>query len=45
MALIDQAMEAEPEKLTVDEISMKVSKLRLRRRNEAAKLIRSDRDR
>lgn len=45
MALIDQAMEAEPRKLSVDEISVKVGRLGLRRRNEAVKLIRSDRDR
>ena len=45
MALIDNAMEAEPKKLSVEEISLKVSRLGLRRRNEAVKLIRSDRDR
>jgi plasmid stability protein len=45
MALIDQAVESEPRKLSVDEISAKVSRLGIKRRNEAVKLIRSDRDR
>ena len=45
LALIDEAIEAVPRKLSIDEIAAKVSKLGLRRRNEAAKLVRADRDR
>jgi len=45
LALIDEAIEAIPHKLSVDEIAAKASRLGLRRRNEAAKLIRADRDR
>ena len=45
LALIDDAIDNVPRQLSVDEIAVKVSKLGLRRRNEAAKMIRSDRDR
>ena len=45
MALIDQAVESEPRRVSVDEVVLKVSRLGLKRRNEAVKLIRSDRDR
>lgn len=45
LALIDEAVDGVPRKLSVDEIVLKVGKLGLRRRNEAAKLIREDRDR
>jgi plasmid stability protein len=45
LALIDEAIEHVPRKLSVDEIAAKVGKLGLKRRNEAVKLIRSDRDR
>jgi antitoxin FitA len=43
-ALIDQATET-PRSLTVDEIVARVSGLNLQRRDEAARLIREDRDR
>lgn len=45
LALIDQAIESEPRKLSVDEIVAKISKLGLKRRDEAVKLVRRDRDR
>jgi plasmid stability protein len=44
-ALIDEATADIPRKLTVDEIAAKVSALGLTRRDEAARLIREDRDR
>ena len=43
--LIDQATAEIPRKLTVDEIAAKVGALGLTRRDEAARLIREDRDR
>lgn len=45
LALIDQAVEAVPRRLSVDEIVLKVGELGLKRRDEAVKLIRKDRDR
>jgi antitoxin FitA len=45
LALIDEAIEDVPHKLSIDEVAGKIGKLGLRRRNEAAKLIRADRDR
>ncbi len=42
-ALIDQAT-GTPDALTVDEIVVRVSRLGLQRRDEAARLIRDDRD-
>jgi len=44
-ALIDQATASVPLKLTVDEVAAKAAALGLQRRNEAARLIREDRDR
>lgn len=44
-ALIDEAIGTVPRKLSVDEIAAKVGKLGLTRRDEAARLIREDRDR
>jgi plasmid stability protein len=44
-ALIDKATADIPRKLNVDEIAAKVSTLGLTRRDEAARLIREDRDR
>jgi plasmid stability protein len=44
-ALIDAATSVRPQKLSVDEIAVRVGKLGLQRRNEAARLIREDRDR
>ena len=44
-ALVDAATAVAPRKLSVDEIAAKVSKLGLSRRDEAARLIREDRDR
>ena len=44
-ALIDAATKVRPQKLSVDEIAARVDKLGLQRRNEAARLIREDRDR
>jgi hypothetical protein len=44
-ALVDEATADIPRKLTVDEIAAKVSTLGLTRRDEAARLIREDRDR
>lgn len=44
-ALIDAAVGIPPSKLSVDEVATKVSRLGLQRRDEAAALIREDRDR
>ncbi len=44
-ALIDEATGIAPRRLSVDEIAAKVSRLGLTRRDEAARLIREDRDR
>jgi antitoxin FitA len=44
-ALIDEATSGAPRRLTVDEISERVSRLGLTRRDEAAQLIREDRGR
>ena len=44
-ALIDAATSAQPGKLSVDEIAIRVGKLGLQRRSEAVRLIREDRDR
>ncbi|HLH50239.1 MAG TPA: hypothetical protein VKV96_12920 [Roseiarcus sp.] len=44
-ALIDQATASVPLKLTVAEVAAKAAALGLQRRNEAARLIREDRDR
>ncbi len=45
LALIDEAVEGTPRRLSVDDVARKVSTLGLRRRDEAASLIRKDRDR
>jgi antitoxin FitA len=44
-ALIEEAAAAAPRRLSVDEVAERVSKLGLTRRNEAARLVREDRDR
>jgi antitoxin FitA len=44
-ALVDAATAVAPRKLSVDEVAAKVSKLGFSRRDEAAQLIREDRDR
>jgi len=44
-ALIEEASNAVPRRLSVDEIAETVSKLGLTRRNDAARLVREDRDR
>jgi plasmid stability protein len=44
-SLIEEATGSAPRRLSVDEIAAKVGKLGLTRRNEAARLIRQDRDR
>lgn len=44
-ALIEEATEAVPRRLSVDEIAARVGKLGLTRRDEAVRLIREDRDR
>ena len=44
-ALIDDATSGAPRRLTVEEIAEQVSGLGLTRRDEAARLIREDRDR
>jgi plasmid stability protein len=44
-ALIEEATEAVPRRLSVDEIAARVGKLGLTRRDEAVRLIRQDRDR
>ena len=43
-ALIDEATRAARPRLTLDEISKRVSRLGLMRLNEAARLVREDRD-
>jgi len=45
LALIDEAVEGIPQKFSIDEVSQKVSGLGLKRRDEAASLIREDRGR
>jgi plasmid stability protein len=45
LAMIDEAIEEVPRKLSIDEIVTKVSRLGLKRRDEAVTLIRRDRDR
>lgn len=45
LALIEEASAAVPLRLSIDEIASKVGKLGLTRRDEAARLIREDRDR
>ena len=44
-ALIDEATGRTPHRLSVDEIAARVSRLGLTRRDEAARLVREDRDR
>ena len=44
-ALIEEASGAVPRRLSVDEIAETVSRLGLKRRDEAARLVRADRDR
>ena len=44
-AMIDRVTAVAPRRLSVDEIATKVSRLGLKRRDEAARLIRQDRDR
>ncbi len=44
-ALIDRATGRAPGPLSIDEIAVKVSRLGITRRDEAARLIREDRDR
>ena len=44
-ALIDAATSVAPRKSSVDEVAAKTSNLGLQRRDEAARLIREDRDR
>ena len=44
-ALIEEAISAVPRKLSIDEVATRARKLGLKRRNEAARLIREDRDR
>ena len=44
-ALIEEAISAAPRKLSIDEVSARIGKLGLQRRNEAVRLIREDRDR
>ena len=44
-ALIEEAISAVPRKLSIDEVATRAGKLGLKRRNEAARLIREDRDR
>jgi plasmid stability protein len=45
LAMIDQALARAPRRLSVEEVAAEVEKLGLTRRNEAAALVRSDRDR
>jgi hypothetical protein len=45
LALIDEALDTNRRKLSIDEISGKVSQLGLKRRDEAAVFVRRDRDR
>ena len=44
-ALIEEATWAVPRKLSIDEVATRARKLGLKRRDEAARLIREDRDR
>ena len=44
-ALIEEATSAQPRKLSLDEVATRVAQLGLKRRNEAVRLIREDRDR
>src|SRR5262249_12256368 len=44
-ALIDAATSVRPQKLSVDEIAVRIGKLGLQSRDEAVRLIREDRDR
>ena len=44
-ALLDEATGTAPRKLSIEEVATRVGKLGLKRRNEAARLIREDRDR
>jgi plasmid stability protein len=44
-ALIEEAISAVPRKLSIDEVATRAGKLGLKRRNEAMRLIREDRDR
>jgi plasmid stability protein len=44
-ALIEQATSSGPRKLSIEEVAAEVSKLGFKRRNEAVRLIREDRDR
>jgi antitoxin FitA len=44
-ALIDAATRVPPRKLSIEEVSARVARLGLERRDEAARLIREDRDR
>jgi len=44
-ALIEQAAAAAPRRLSVEQIAATVGKLGITRRNEAARLVREDRDR
>ena len=44
-ALIEEATSAVPRKLPIDEVSARIGKLALKLRNQAARLIREDRDR
>ena len=44
-ALVEEATGTAPRKLAIEEVAARVGKLGLKRRNEAARLIREDRDR
>ena len=44
-ALVEEATGLAPRKLSIEEVAARVGKLGLKRRNEAARLIREDRDR
>ena len=44
-ALLEQAIGTAPRKLSIEEVAARAGKLGLKRRNEAARLIRQDRDR
>ena len=43
--LIEEATSGVPRKLSIDEVAARIGKLGLKRRNEAVRLIRADRDR
>ena len=43
--LIEEATSGVPRKLSIDEVAARTGKLGLKRRNEAVRLIRADRDR